>query len=449
MTDLSVDSPTPAAVQRTRPAQGAVGVKNLQQLVQLRWIAVVGQVVTIEVAREILGLALPYRDMLMAIGCLILFNVVSVLRLRLGGQREASSGEVFVALLVDVGVLTLQLYLSGGIANPFVFLYLLQVTLGAVLLRGPFIWLMVTVITVCFGILADHHRPLPGVHDQQIGFSNLYATGLAVCFLLNALLVSVFMTRIQRNLRERDARLAAARRRRVEEEHIVRMGLLASGAAHELGTPLSTLAVILGDWKRDPQLREDPVMREDIEEMESQVSRCKRIVSDILLSVGETRGEASAQTTVRAFVDALVREWRSSRTIDTLVYENEFGNDVRMVSDTTFKQMVFNLLDNAREASPEWVRLSVTRQADELRIEVTDRGPGFAPQILSRVGTPYQSTKNRAGAGLGLFLVFNVARTLGGSVEVSNLPQGGGAVTIRLPLSSVALPLAPNQDHGI
>ncbi|HEY9096990.1 MAG TPA: ATP-binding protein, partial [Hydrogenophaga sp.] len=157
----------------------------------------------------------------------------------------------------------------------------------------------------------------------------------------------------------------------------------------------------------------------------------------------------SAQTTVRAFVDALVREWRSSRTIDTLVYENGFGNDVRMVSDTTFKQMVFNVLDNAREASPDWVRLSVTRQADELCIEVTDRGPGFAPQILSRVGTPYQSTKNRAGAGLGMFLVFNVARTLGGSVEVNNLPQGGGAVTIRLPLSSVVLPLAPHQDHGL
>ncbi|MEZ5702366.1 MAG: ATP-binding protein [Burkholderiaceae bacterium] len=75
-------------------------------------------------------------------------------------------------------------------------------------------------------------------------------------------------------------------------------------------------------------------------------------------------------------------------------------------------------------------------------------GAGFRPQILSRVGTPYQSTKNRAGAGLGMFLVFNVARTLGGSVEVNNLPQGGGAVTIRLPLSSVALPRAPHQDHG-
>ncbi|HEY9094923.1 MAG TPA: histidine kinase dimerization/phospho-acceptor domain-containing protein, partial [Hydrogenophaga sp.] len=298
MTARSIESPTPPARQHLRSREGTVGVKNLQQLVQLRWIAVVGQVATIEMAREILGLALPYRDMLLVIGCLVLFNIISVLRLRLSGQREASSGEVFVALLVDVGVLTLQLYLSGGIANPFVFLYLLQVTLGAVLLRGQFIWLMVTVITVCFGILANHHRPLPGVHDQQIGFSNLYATGLAVCFLLNALLVSVFMTRIQRNLRERDARLAAARRRRVEEEHIVRMGLLASGAAHELGTPLSTLAVILGDWKRDPRLRQDQVMQEDIEEMERQVSRCKRIVSDILLSVGETRGEASAQTTV-------------------------------------------------------------------------------------------------------------------------------------------------------
>ena len=163
-------------------------------------------------------------------------------------------------------------------------------------------------------------------------------------------------------------------------------------------------------------------------------------MSGILLSAGETRGEASVQTTVRKFVDALAEEWRSTRTIPQFDYDNDFGTDTPMVSDTTLKQMVFNVLDNARDASPSWVRLAVTRNEDALCMTVTDAGPGFAPDMLSKLGTPYQSSKNRPGGGLGLYLVLNVARTLGGSVEARNRPEGGAQVTIELPLASIALP---------
>lgn len=448
MTPTPAAPPPTASPDSTRSANAAAGLKNLQQLVQLRWTAVFGQVVTIEAAHYGLGLALPYREMLTVIAALALFNLLSTLRLRWRPVPDVSAPELFVALLVDVGVLTTQLYLSGGIANPFVFLYLLQVTLGAVLLRGAFIWSMVIITTLCVGLLTRYHLPLPLVHDLREGFSSLYAFGLIVCFVLNATLVSVFITRIQRNLRQRDARLAAARRRRAEEEHIVRMGLLASGAAHELGTPLSTVAVILGDWARDPRLASDRLLQEDIAEMQAQVLRCKSTVSGILLATGEARSEASAQTTVRAFVDALVQDWRTTRSVDTFVCDNEFGTDVPMVSDTTLQQMVFNVLDNAREASPSWVRLAVTHEGDDLCLVVSDRGPGFAPEILQRLGSPYQSTKNRPGAGLGLFLVFNVARTLGGSVAARNRAEGGAEVAIRLPLAAIALPDVSTNDHG-
>ena len=434
---------SPAALPRhARSADAAAGIKNLQQLIQLRWIAVVGQVFTIEMAHYSLDLALPLREMLLVVGCLAVFNVVSLLRLRTG--LAVRNVELFFALLIDVAVLTVQLYLSGGTSNPFVFLYLLQITLGAVLLRGAYIWTIVAITVACFGALARHHLPLALPPDLHEGLPTLYVIGLLVCFALNATLVVVFITRISLNLRERDARLAAARRRRVEEEHIVRMGLLASGAAHELGTPLSTLAVILGDWQHDLQHGKAPAdsaaLQEDVAEMQAQVQRCKSIVSGILLSAGETRGEASVQTTVRTFVDALAREWSDTRSMPQFVYDNDFGSDTPMVSDTTLQQMVFNVLDNARDASPHWVRLAVTRHADALRITVTDAGPGFAPGMLSRLGTPYQSTKNRPGGGLGLYLVLNVARTLGGSVAARNRPEGGAEVTIELPLAAIALP---------
>ena len=449
MTPTPAALPTPLSPDSTRSANAAAGLKNLQQLVQLRWTAVIGQVLTLEAAHYGLGLKLPYREMLTVVAALVLFNLVSTLRLKWRPVPDVSAPELFVALLLDVAALTTQLYLSGGIGNPFVFLYLLQVILGAVLLRGAYIWTLVTITTLCVGVLTRVHLPLPLVHDLREGFSSLYAVGLIVCFGLNASLLSVFITRIQRNLRERDARLAAARRRRAEEEHIVRMGLLASGAAHELGTPLSTVAVILGDWAHDPRLAADRALQEDIAEMQAQVLRCKSIVSGILLSAGEARSEASAQTTVQAFLDTLVRDWRSTRAIDDFQYDNAFGADVPMVSDTTLEQMVFNVLDNAREASPGWVRLAVTHEGDDLCLVVTDRGPGFAPRILEGLGTPYRSTKDRPGAGLGMFLVFNVARTLGGGVTARNRPEGGAEVTIRLPLSTIALPGVPADEHGI
>jgi two-component system sensor histidine kinase RegB len=424
-----------------RSADTAAGIKNLRHLIELRWMAVIGQILTITVAHEGLHLVLPVREMLLVVGCLVLINVVSLLRLRTG--HNVHSVELCLALLIDVVVLTVQLYLSGGTSNPFVFLYLLQIALGAILLRGAYIWSIVVITALCFAFLATHHLPLELPQDLHEGLSSLYVIGLLVCFVLNATLVVIFITRINLNLRERDARLAAARRRRAEEEHIVRMGLLASGAAHELGTPLSTLAVILGDWQHDKALTSNKTLREDIDEMQTQVQRCKTIVSGILLSAGEARGEASKQTTVCTFVDALACEWHNTRSMPEFVYRNNFGTDTPMVSDTTLKQMVFNVLDNARDASPQWVCLTVTRDGDDvLCMTVTDSGPGFTPHMLTQLGKPYQSTKQRPGSGLGLYLVFNVARTLGGSVAASNRLSGGAIVTIRLPLAAISLPPA-------
>ena len=134
--------------------------------------------------------------------------------------------------------------------------------------------------------------------------------------------------------------------------------------------------------------------------------------------------------------------------IDRFEYDNRFGTDTAMVPDTTLQQMVFNVLDNARDASPAWVRLVVDRDGDALRITVTDAGPGFEPAILAQLGKPYQSSKGRPGGGLGLFLAISVARTLGGSVTARNLPEGGAEVVIHLPLAAIALPPTGHLAHG-
>ncbi|RXZ36750.1 sensor histidine kinase [Oxalobacteraceae bacterium CAVE-383] len=424
-------------------AHDATVRKNMQQLIQLRWIAVLGQIATIAVVDSGFDIALPLNYMLAVVAGLVVFNAASLLRLRL--RPKVSNSELFIALLVDVGALTVQLYLSGGATNPFVFLYLLQVSLGAVLLKGWAIWSVVAITAGCFTGLALMGRPLVLPPDHDLGLHSFYIQGMLICFALNAVLLVIFITRIGGNLRARDARLADLRQRAAEEEHIVRMGLLASGAAHELGTPLSTLAVILGDWQHMPPFTIDAELRQEIDEMQTQVQRCKSIVSGILLSAGEARGEAPQQTTVLHFIEDLIGEWRVTRPTGSFEYRNEFGDDLPIISDSALKQTICNVLDNALEASPRWIRLGIGRSGDTLLLTVEDNGPGFAPDMLERLGTPYQSSKGRPGGGLGLFLVINVARTLGGSVTAANRPEGGAAVTLALPLAAIML----NGQEGL
>jgi two-component system sensor histidine kinase RegB len=195
----------------------------------------------------------------------------------------------------------------------------------------------------------------------------------------------------------------------------------------------------MGDWKRMREFKANPDLIEEISEMQAQLKRCKSIVSGILLSAGEARGESAVRTTIRTFMDELAEEWRASRPVREFAYVNRIEKDLPVAFDSALKQMIDNVLDNALEASPDWVGLEASAADGTLQLSVTDRGPGFAPGMLAQFGKPYQSTKGRPGGGLGLFLVVNVARTLGGSVSASNRPQGGAEVRLTLPLKAIAL----------
>jgi two-component system sensor histidine kinase RegB len=415
-------------------ARDTSGRKNMNLLIQLRWIAVAGQIVTIA-AVELGGVELPLKAMAFVLGALVVLNFATMLWLR--SRPEVDNRWLLLALLLDVAALTAQLYLSGGATNPFIFLYLLQVTLAAVLLDTRSTLTVVAVTCACFVGLTLFNRPIALPRQGMVDLFTLHIAGALVCFALVAGLLMVFLTRITRNLRERDAHLAALRQHAVEEDHIVRMGLLASGAAHELGTPLSSLSVILGDWRRMPALSADPELAQEIEEMQAAVQRCKSIVTGILISAGEARGEAPTVTTVNAFLDELVADWRAARSTTKLYYDNEFGEDLPIISDSALKHVIFNVLDNALEASPSWLNFTAERDGSTLVLRVTDAGRGFGKDMLAEFGKPYRSSKGRTGGGLGLFLVVNVVRKLGGTVTARNRTTGGAIVTIELPLATL------------
>lgn len=412
-------------------------LRNMLLLAQLRWLAVIGQLVTIAVVQWGMGVNLPLIWLLVAPAGLAFVNLASlpILRRRLG----ASDPELFLALLVDVAALTWLLSLSGGITNPFAPLYLLQVVLGAVLLTRPYAWALIGITSLCSFGLSQAYEPLVLPATRQGALFGLYLQGTLVCFVLISVLLVLFVTRISQNLRDRDAYLADLRQQAAEQVHIVRMGLLASGAAHELGTPLASLAVILSDWRRVAAFARDPELAGDMAVMRAEVERCKAIVTGILMSAGEARGEAPARTTLNAFLGEIVDSWRANHEQLVAVTLAKMPTpDPQIISDAALKQVFSALFDNAVEAGARRVELSATLVRGELTIMVLDDGPGFAPQILERLGQPYQSTKGKAGSGLGLFLLVNVLRTLGGSVRVANRPEGGGEVRLSLPLSALS-----------
>lgn len=433
---FAVDPPSSHRVERNTER------KNLRLLIQLRWLAVVGQIVTISLVHSGMNIPLPLGAMTLVVLALVLTNWCYMLWLQ-WFPASVTPRVLFGALLVDVVSLTLQLYLSGGTNNPFIYLFLLQVILGTVLLRPRYAWAMVVITALCVLMLTFYYQPLSVALGS--GLPNLYTIGLLICFALTTILMVVFITQVVSNLRQRDSRLADMRQRATEEEHIVRMGLLATGAAHELGTPLSTMSVILGDWQHMAQVRDDPDMLADLEEMQAQLLRCKAIVNGVLLSAGETRAAGLESTTLMRFMQQVVGRWRQHHEPEKFFFTHQIERDVTILSDTALEQVICNVLDNALEASPSEVHLHMEIVQDQLELVVRDLGPGFAEAILAKFGKPYQSTKKgRPGRGVGLFLVVNVVRSLGGSIQAGNRKHGGAEVRIRLPLASITL----EKPHG-
>ncbi|WP_210251354.1 sensor histidine kinase [Aureimonas psammosilenae] len=370
--------------------------------------------------------------MVAVIAMLALINVASMVLVRL---PSISSAGVLAALLVDVGALTVQLYLSGGSDNPFISLYVLQIVLGAILLDLRSAWVLMGCAGLCFAFLTMNHLPLVFPYELMPEVADLTTLGNWLSFALVGVLLLLFTARISRNLRARDAYLADLRQHAVEEDYIVRMGLFASGAAHELGTPLATLSVILGDWRHMPKLKDDLELSAEIEEMQEEVGRCKRIVTDILHVAGQPRGQELASTPADGFVDAVAAAWCQIHPSASLSVRREGTEGVSIVADPALRQAIWNLLDNAFEASTDGVSFYIRREEDRLALSVRDRGKGFDPKRLENFGKPSPSDKG-PGHGVGLFLVSNVMRRLEGDVAARNLPEGGAEVTLTLPLAA-------------
>ena len=208
-----------------------------------------------------LEISLPLTQMFLVLAALSLISFFSFFR------KNISEKTIFIELVFDVVALTAQLYFSGGASNPFISLFLLQVIIGAILLRPIYAWLIAALTIACYVWLGS-------VDQQHLHHFHLHLQGMLISYVLAAILLLIFITRISKNLRQRD--------------EMIRMAMLATSAAHELGTPLSTISVIVGDWKK---MNLDKNLLKDVSLIESQLDRCKKIISSILADSGSKRVE--------------------------------------------------------------------------------------------------------------------------------------------------------------
>ncbi len=404
--------------------------KNLLQLLCLRLIAIFGQVATILFAHYFLHIELPLTAMFSVAMFLTIVNCVSFYRYK--SQKNISDKSLFIELLFDVTALTTQLYFSGGISNPFISLFLLQVIIGAILLRVIYAWLIAVLTIICYVWLSFNYQELHAFHHHESGeFFNLHLHGMLISYVFAAILLLIFVTKIIKNLKEGDQKINLLKRQSLEKEQVIRMGLLATGAAHELGTPLSTISVILGDWKK-MNLKKD--LLEDVEVIESQLLRCKKILSEILSSSGKARSEEARLAQVKEAFDDLIKEWSDSRKPQNLIYNFHGEIKKEIILDNILSQAFFNIFDNALEESPDFILVNIEAMETALTISIEDRGKGFSNEILKEIGKPNMTTKN--SSGLGLFLALNILDRIGGKMEIKNISDGA-KITVTIPLKNL------------
>lgn len=421
--------------ERFTPVSLASSARNLRRLVWLRNIAILGQLVTIAVVVMVLELRLPLPAFVTIIGASAGLNLLTWLRLR--WPRPVGEIELFAQLLLDVVALTALLYFSGGSTNPFVLLYLLPLTLTAAALPWLYAWVMAAVTVACYTFLMFWYVPLPHAptgHDAEFG---LHVLGMWLGFVVSAWLIAYFAVKMAATVRERERVLAAMREEALRHERVLALGTLAAGAAHELGTPLSTMAVLVKDL-----VPEQVVSAEKLAILRSQIARCKEILGSLSVAAGQVRAESGARLPLDVYLEEVVRRWGDMRPgVQAQVRFDGVQPAPLIVAEQTLSQAIANILNNAADASPDSVELDGRWTQDELTLEIADRGAGFAPEVMARTGEPFVTTKAPGeGLGLGLFLACTTLQRLGGTVHLFNRAGGGVRCRLTLPLAPLRVP---------
>ena len=444
----AVDAPVSAVPPQSAgpQARGAdAGLKDARDLsvqfawlLRLRWAVIAGQAVVILIVHTALHVRLPLAALFGVLAVELSSNAAFTVWLR----RAPTVAEWMLGALMgfDVLLLTLLLYLTGGVFNPFSFLYLVHIALAAVVLRDRWTWMLVGASFLCLGLLFLDNMLQPGswlAHPEQHAHHiEMHLQGMWVAFGIAAAFIVYFVTHVTRDLARREAELSRARAAAQRSEKLASLATLAAGAAHERATPLSTIAVVAKELER--LLEGSSVASSaaaDARLIRGEVERCREILAQMAEQAGESTGEGFARLAPDQLLDVIVSglpEAERARVATRV----EAGQRGLHAPAATLARALRGLVKNALQASgPDTkVELEVRSASSGCELRIVDHGAGMSDEILARAGEPFFTTKEPGkGMGLGLFLARAVVEHLGGSLLVESKAGRGTAVTVRLP----------------
>lgn len=408
--------------------------ENMWRLVWIRTIALLGQLAGVAFVWGYLNAQLDYLLLITVLSGAAVVTAATAWRVR--QPWLVTDTEYFIQLLIDVVFLSLLLYLSGGSTNPFISYYLVILTISAATLPWRYTWSMASLTITAYSLLLFHYQPmmLPSQgamdHMSQGRFFNLHVLGMWITFLISALLITYFVVKMAQAIRQQDAALAAQRETTLHDEQLLAVATLAAGTAHELGTPLSTISVLLHELQQD--YADNESLQKDLALLEKQVQCCKESMRTLVDKFADQ--QALAQPVDLYLADILER-WRVIRPDVNEHFQVTGSTPVPLLSvDETMGQAIMNLLNNAGDASPERIDIELDWDAQRMRLSIRDYGRGIPAELAEKLGKPFVSTK-RKGLGLGLFLSHATVLRYSGSLVLYNHEEGGTLTELILPVS--------------
>lgn len=406
---------------------------NLRLLIWLRVFAIAGQLAAVYLASHTLNINLQTNYLYLWIGVYALINAVTFIRTY--SNITIKRREFFIHLLVDIFILTMLFNYSEGGANPFVSLYLIPLTISAITLPAVFTWLLATATIACYGLLVWVINPMND-HSSHAQNFELHITGMWLGFVISAILVSFFVVRMGRTIQLQQKELAEQKTHALQNEQLVRLGTIAASTAHELGTPLGTMQLVVEELD---ETKHDNENSKQLNILKDQIKRCKEALSVLSASVGSAPLEKGEPMLLQNFVTELLEDWKNSRPeahIKTSWQGEAPGPEI--IAERSLKQAIKNILDNAANVSPEYVCCEAILESQALTLLVSDHGPGIHLDDSEIIGQQPLVEKSK-GLGLGLFLSHGIIKRFGGTVSLKNGSEGGLQTTILLPLHNLAI----------
>src|SRR4051812_40481687 len=412
---------------------------KLDTLVRLRWLAVTGQCAAVAFVHFELGFRLPFAACLSVILASAVVNLWFRIR-RPASHRLGDDAATFL-LAFDLLQLAALLYLTGGLQNPFSILFLAPIMISATALPPERTLGLGLLAIGCATLLAlPVHWPLPWSEGGGLELPFLYVAGIWTAILLGIAFTGAFAYRVAEEGRQLAGALAATELVLAREQHLSQLDGLAAAAAHELGTPLNTIALVAKEL--DLQAPKDSPMAEDTRLLREQVARCREILSKLTSLGDDEEGGFLGTMTLGHLIEDIASPQRSFGIGITITCTGE-GPEPVCPRSPGLLYGLGNLVDNAVDFARAAIAIDARWTADWVSVEIRDDGPGFAPEVLLRVGEPYVTTRGSrrldqeggSGLGLGLFIAKTLIERSGAQLTLTNSmpPQRGAVVRISWP----------------